>query len=208
MVAFMALLALPALQAAGPGAPDSRAPVRIGGDIRQPPLVKRVEPKFPPLAPDAGLNGTVVIEATFGPDGRPVAVQVVRGVPVLNEAAVAAVEQWRYEPLVLKGEATPFALTVTLSFHENIPFQPRRPDARAFIKLLKTSAPATRADLCRLLAADEGGRNPLTGARSYLSLFSDKDRGRLAAAIQEILATDADESVRWAADTALRKLEQ
>jgi TonB family protein len=41
---------------------------------------------------------------------------VLRGIPLLNESAVEAVKQWRYSPLMLNGQTTPFILTVTVTF--------------------------------------------------------------------------------------------
>jgi protein TonB len=43
-------------------------------------------------------------------------VHVLRGIPLLNEAAVDAVRQWQYSPLRLNGVPTPFILTVTVTF--------------------------------------------------------------------------------------------
>jgi periplasmic protein TonB len=43
-------------------------------------------------------------------------VHVLRGHPLFDEAATAAVSQWRYRPLLLNGEATEFIVTVTLIF--------------------------------------------------------------------------------------------
>jgi protein TonB len=44
-------------------------------------------------------------------------VTLLRGQPILQEAAIEAVKQWRYQPLLLNGEPTPFVLTVTLLFN-------------------------------------------------------------------------------------------
>jgi TonB family protein len=57
-----------------------------------------------------------LLEATVGRDGRVDEVQVLRSHSFLDEAAVAAVEQWVYEPLMLNGTPHPFVLTVTVSF--------------------------------------------------------------------------------------------
>ena len=100
---------------APPAAP--RMPVRVGGQITPPQLVKRVEPEYPLLAVKAHIQGVVILEATVGEDGEVMAVKVLRSVnPLLDREAERAVRQWRYSPVVLNGIPVPFILTVTLSF--------------------------------------------------------------------------------------------
>jgi TonB family protein len=65
----------------------------------------------------ARKSGTVVLEATVGPDGAVRSVRVVKSEPLLDNAALDAVKQWRYQPLQLNGRAHPFILTVTVSFN-------------------------------------------------------------------------------------------
>jgi periplasmic protein TonB len=59
----------------------------------------------------------VILEATVGADGTVDHVRVLRSEPLLDNAAVDAVKQWRYSPLHLNGRAQPFILTVTVSFN-------------------------------------------------------------------------------------------
>lgn len=99
-----------------PLAPPPKTPVRIGGNIQAPTLVRRVEPAYPEIAVVAKVGGIVILEATVGVDGTVESVRVLRGVKFLDQAAVDAVKQWRYSPLVLNGLPTPFVLSVTLSF--------------------------------------------------------------------------------------------
>ena len=99
-----------------PPLPAPRAPIRVGGDITAPRLVHRVEPEYPLLAQHGQVQGVVILEATVDREGRVDEVRVLRSYSVLDEAAVAAVQQWRYEPLMLNGEPQPFVLTVTVSF--------------------------------------------------------------------------------------------
>lgn len=93
-----------------------QTPVRVGGQIKAPDLVHRVDPRYPTIAQSAHVSGVVVLEATVDPSGRVQSVHMVRGIPLLNEAALEAVKQWRYSPLMLNGRATPFILTVTVTF--------------------------------------------------------------------------------------------
>ena len=99
-----------------PPPPAPRAPVRTGGQIQAPALVKRVPPVYPPLAVKAKVQGVVILEATVGRDGRVEDVEVLRSVPLLDRAAIDAVRQWVYDPLLLNGQAERFILTVTVSF--------------------------------------------------------------------------------------------
>jgi len=99
-----------------PPPPAPKQTVRIGGNIQAPTLIKRVEPSYPEIALVAKVTGLVILEATVGTDGAVESVRVLRSVKFLDEAAVEAVKQWRYQPLVLNGVATPFVLSVTLNF--------------------------------------------------------------------------------------------
>jgi protein TonB len=100
-----------------PAAPAPRAPVRVGGQIKPPALVHRVQPAYPDFAVQAHIEGTVILEAIVDEEGKVDSVRVLRSVGVLDRAAIAAVEQWRYSPLTLNGRRERFVLTVTLSFN-------------------------------------------------------------------------------------------
>jgi protein TonB len=71
---------------------------------------------YPSIALQAKVGGTVVLEATIGRTGVVTDVRVLRSVPLLDAAAVAAVQQWRYEPTRLNGEPVAVLLTVTVRF--------------------------------------------------------------------------------------------
>jgi TonB family protein len=60
-------------------------------------IVARVEPSYPLLARSMGLAGAVRVEALVGPEGSPRAVDVKGGHPVLAQAVVNAVKQWKWE---------------------------------------------------------------------------------------------------------------
>jgi protein TonB len=96
--------------------PAPAAPIRIGGALAAPALIHRVEPEYPLMAQMALIEGVVILEATVNREGRVEDLRVLRSHRVLEDAAVAAVKQWRYEPLLLNGSPSPFVLTVTVSF--------------------------------------------------------------------------------------------
>ena len=59
----------------------------------------------------------MILEATVGTDGCVESVRVLRSRhPFLDKAAVEALKQWQYTPLVLNATPTPFVLTVTFNF--------------------------------------------------------------------------------------------
>jgi protein TonB len=99
-----------------PAAPPPLTPVRVGGRISEPRKLKHVPPEYPLLARRARVTGTVILEAIVGPDGRVGDVSVLRGIPLLDEAAVHAVRQWVYSPTLLDGIPVPVIMTVTLRF--------------------------------------------------------------------------------------------
>jgi periplasmic protein TonB len=90
--------------------------VRIGGELKAPTLVERVEPQYPAIAVRAQVQGVVILEAVVDPHGRVEDVRVLRSIPLLDKAAIAAVRQWRYSPLILNGTPERFVLTVTVNF--------------------------------------------------------------------------------------------
>jgi protein TonB len=101
--------------------PEDRAPVRVGGSIQEPTLLRRVEPAYPPIAVSARLQGLVILEALVERDGAIADIKVLRSAgPVLDREALIAVRQWRYSPLVLNGQRKSFVVTVTLSFSVEI----------------------------------------------------------------------------------------
>lgn len=99
-----------------PPPPSVRNPVRVGGDLKPPELLRRVEPEYPPVAVHAHITGTVILEASVNEDGAVEDVRVLRSIKVLDQAAMNAVRQWQYLPLILNGRPTPFVLTVVLEF--------------------------------------------------------------------------------------------
>jgi protein TonB len=91
--------------------------VRVGGLIKTPKLLKKVDPVYPELAKQARVGALIVLEATVDESGHVQEVRVLRSSPLFDEPAVEAVKQWSYRPLLLNGIPTPFIVSVTLNFH-------------------------------------------------------------------------------------------
>jgi protein TonB len=79
-------------------------------------LVYRVQPDYPALARQVRVQGRVVLRAMISREGAIENLQVLSGHPMLVQAAVDAVRQWRYRPYVLNGEAVEVETQVTVNF--------------------------------------------------------------------------------------------
>jgi len=91
-------------------------PVRAVGDVKPPKLIKKVEPIYPETAKKDKIQGVVVLEATTDIYGKVVNAEILRSVPELDRAAIDAVKQWVYEPMIIDGEPKGVVFTVTCAF--------------------------------------------------------------------------------------------
>jgi protein TonB len=96
--------------------PVTAPPVRVGGTISRPERIHYVAPEYPALALAARREGTVILEAVLDTDGSVRDARVLRSIPLLDAAALEAVQQWRFTPTLLNGEPVPVVLTVTVVF--------------------------------------------------------------------------------------------
>jgi TonB family protein len=101
---------------APPPPPAIGGPMRVGGNIRTPRRTVDAAPVMPDAARQAGVTGVVILEMVIAPDGSVRDVKVLRSIPLLNQAAIDTVRQWRYEPTLLNGTAVPVIMTVTVNF--------------------------------------------------------------------------------------------
>jgi len=89
-------------------------PVRIGN---VPPLkIRDVKPAYPPVALAAGVQGIVVVEAIIDGAGRVAGARVLRSIPLLDAAAMEAVEQWEFRPVLSNGVPQPVVFVTTVNF--------------------------------------------------------------------------------------------
>jgi protein TonB len=79
-------------------------------------LIRRVDPVYPELAKRARVSGRVTLQVTVDEAGHVTDAKVVSGHPLLNDAAVTAVKQWKYSPTLLNGAPVPVMATVTVVF--------------------------------------------------------------------------------------------
>ena len=84
--------------------------------MQQAQLIFKVIPKYPEIARVARLAGDVELQALIGRDGYVISVQVLSGAVLLSGAAKEAVEQWRYHPTILDGQAVEVETHVTVHF--------------------------------------------------------------------------------------------
>ena len=79
-------------------------------------LIHRVEPVYPPLAKQTHREGRVELRAIIGTDGMVRSLEIVAGDPLLERSAVEAVQQWRYKPTILNGQAVEIDTYITVIY--------------------------------------------------------------------------------------------
>ncbi len=94
-----------------------REPIRVGGNVQESKLIKRIEPVYPELAKRARVSGVVILQVTVDEEGSVSDIRVLKGHPLLDEEAIRAVRQWKYSPTLLNGEPVPVIATVTVIFN-------------------------------------------------------------------------------------------
>jgi TonB family protein len=99
-----------------PPPPPPSPPQRLGGDVAQANLLSSVAPVYPVEARAARVQDYVMLQATIDKNGNVADLRVIRGHPLLNEAALAAVKQWRYRPQMLNGQPIEVITTITVNF--------------------------------------------------------------------------------------------
>ena len=90
--------------------------VRVSQGVSQGLLIHKVTPQYPPLARQARIQGTVVLQAVIGKDGSIQGLHVVSGHPMLTNSALEAVKEWRYKPYYLNGEPVEVETTINVNF--------------------------------------------------------------------------------------------
>jgi TonB family protein len=103
-----------------PPPPEDRAAFERGAvrldESKAPRLLKRVEPRYPEVADQARIEGTVVLDVRTDIYGRVKALRVVTSIPLLDQAAYDAVKQWVYDPVIAEGKPVEAVFPVRVTF--------------------------------------------------------------------------------------------
>jgi protein TonB len=108
------ITAPPPLPVAEP--PKVSSAVRAAQLPQSPRKTLDVRPVYPDIARSAHVEGTVVLEALLDTAGRVTQLRVIKSVPLLDEAALEAVRQWRYTPSLYGGHPVSVLMTITIRF--------------------------------------------------------------------------------------------
>jgi protein TonB len=95
---------------------DVKGPMRISSGVMEGILLAKFPPAYPPIATAAGVQGTVVLQATISKNGTIENLRVVSGSLMLQQAAMDAVKTWRYRPYLLNNEPVEVETTVNVVF--------------------------------------------------------------------------------------------
>ena len=105
-----------------PPPPAANAPLRVGGDVKAPVLINRVEPTYTEEARAKRISGIVILEVIIDKTGRVTNAQVLKPLPFgLDRAAVDAVKQWQFQPGTLNGQPIDVIFNLTVNFRLDVP---------------------------------------------------------------------------------------
>jgi|SwirhisoilCB2_FD_contig_81_4392054_length_1293_multi_3_in_0_out_0_1 protein TonB len=90
--------------------------LRVSQGVQASKLISQPKPNYPPIAKQARVQGQVVLQAVISKNGTIENLKVVSGHPMLTQAALDAVRNWRYQPTVLNGEPVEVETTINVNF--------------------------------------------------------------------------------------------
>ncbi|MCU1230551.1 MAG: uncharacterized protein JWO97_3435 [Acidobacteria bacterium] len=97
--------------------PRQEAPFRVGGDVKAPAVINRVEPTYTAEALASRISGIVILEAIIDRTGHVSNVEVLKPLPFgLDQAAVDAVRKWTFRPGTLNGWPVDVLFNLTINF--------------------------------------------------------------------------------------------
>lgn len=105
--------------------------VTVGGSVQQALLVHRVEPVYPPLARQARIQGVIRLRALLAEDGSVKGITLDSGHPLLVQAAIDAVKQWRFKPTLLNGQPIEVVTQLEVPFQLDSASAAAKPDDHA-----------------------------------------------------------------------------
>jgi TonB family protein len=100
-----------------PGEPDEHGIYQVGGGLKPPSRLDVAV--YPPEAMAAGIKGGVQAEVLIDPTGNVIDAKVLQSIPMLDEAALQAVRNWRFQPTLVNGQPVPVRMVVTVNFTLN-----------------------------------------------------------------------------------------
>ena len=120
---FMLIAILLLLPVAYAQQPDSPRPerIRVSSGVAEGQIIRRIDPVYPKEAQENHIQGEVVLTATISKEGNIINLKVVSGHPLLADAAVEAVKQWKYRPYILNDEPVEIETTVTVRYIHHQP---------------------------------------------------------------------------------------
>jgi TonB family protein len=101
---------------AGSGTSEAAGRVSIAKGVAAGLIISKVQPDYPPMARQARIQGAVVMKAVINQTGDVESVELLSGHPMLVQAALDAVKQWKYRPYLLNGNAVAVETQVTVNF--------------------------------------------------------------------------------------------
>ena len=102
-----------------PPPPEQPKRIRVSSGVQEAKKIRQILPLYPPLAKQARIQGVVKLEAIIGKDGMVQNLTVIQGHPLLVQAALDAVQQWRYEPTLLNNEPVEVVTYIDVIFRLN-----------------------------------------------------------------------------------------
>jgi TonB family protein len=114
------------LAASAPPPPDD-VPLRVGGDVRAPVVMKRLEPLYPEAARKARITGIVIIESVIDKSGGVRSAWILKGLPAPTMAysATEGLRQWRFIPGKINGKPVSVIFNLTVNFRLKAEEEPK-----------------------------------------------------------------------------------
>jgi TonB family protein len=94
----------------------SLTPLEVGGRIAMPQRIVHAQPRYPSIARQNKIQGTVDVSVVIDAGGNVDQARVVHSIPLLDNAAIDAVRKWKFSPTIVDGQAVPVTMVVHVTF--------------------------------------------------------------------------------------------
>jgi TonB family protein len=115
-LAVLLCLLLSAIDLSAQSSPELPRPVQVPSEVMKSLVIHKVPPAYPESAKQNGIQGTVVLRAVIGKDGKIADLRPISGPEELIPATVSAVKHWEYRPYVVSGKPTEVDTQITVNF--------------------------------------------------------------------------------------------